>query len=484
MSEPTLEDAGAVPRASGAVFEHLAFSACAALVVVAIWTPAALPLVDLPQHSAQLALWERMQDPSWRFADRFELDWGTPYLAYYLLGRALAAPLGVEAAVRCLVTLAALGLPLALRHLLRRRGGDPLLALLGFPLALGFPFAMGFLNYILALPLALVMVAEAGEQAARPTRRGALALAALSVVCFLAHALAWAVAVAIGGAAAWGAGATWRARLRAGLTLALAAPLALTWLARREEPIAPLPFVWGGGPARALQLPAVLLGDDTVALAFGVAGVVAVGLGVRRLSRDPARWAPAAAAAALFALGPMRVLGVSFVAQRLGVLVPLLLLLALDPAPSSRRRRAAVALVPLLAFAQVAVVAHRLWRCGQDGADVMALAAHLPDGAVVYGHAYDLEPKFHAQTRAYDHFAVLAQRDHDVLVEPTFARHPPQLVRYRPDHEPEGRDWTHLLLRLTPERLARPVPEFELAEGSRWRVVAESGAWRLYARSR
>lgn len=490
MSEPALADAAGGDGPRGAC-ERLSFWACAALVVVAIWTPAELPLADLPQHTAQLVLWERLQDPGWRFADRFELDWGTPYLAYYVLGRALTAPLGVEGAVRCLVTLAALGLPLALRHLLRRRGGDPLLALLGFPLAFGFPLAMGFLNFALALPLALLLVAEAGEQAERPTRRGALALAALSLACFVAHALAWAAAMGVAGAGVCGARGTRRARLRAAAALAAALPAALLWVARRPGALTPVTSVWGGGPVRALQLPTVLLGDDAVSLAFGLAGVLALALGARRLSRDPARWAPAAAAAALFALAPTRVLGVSFVAQRLGVLVPLLLLVALDPAPASRRRRAAVALVPLLALAQVAVIAHGLRRAGEEGRNLRALAARVPEGALVLGEVLSEAPGWHPSVPAHDHLPLLVQRDRDVLVEPSFARHGPQLVRYRPGREPPPGEpaftaarppYTHALVRAEPEQ----VEELErrLREEARggWRLLAEAGRWRLYAR--
>ena len=90
-----------------------------------------LPATDLPQHAAQLAVWVHYEEPAYRFAEQFELNWFTPYLLGYVMARPLVPLLGlgvpapVEAFLKLLggaaspCALVALGLFLA-----ERRGAE------------------------------------------------------------------------------------------------------------------------------------------------------------------------------------------------------------------------------------------------------------------------------------------------------------------------------------------------------------------------
>lgn len=474
-------------------FELAAFAVCAALALAALWTPAALPLADLPQHMAQLTLFERLDDPSWRFAPRFWLDVTTPYLGYALLGRALGAALDVDAAVRVLLSAAALGLPLALRALLRRAGGDPAWALLGFPLAFAFPFAMGFLNYVLGLPLALCVLAGAIALAREPRWRLGVAVAALALVCFVIHGVAWAAGAGLGASAALAWGADARARAAGALGVLAPLPLALAWYGLDGLDYGDLgaqPEEWGAGPGRLLALPQVLLGADPATTALSLGAALALILGARGLTPERRRWWPALASGGAYVLAPQVFSGVAHIADRLAVLPALLLPLALEPIPPSRRRRFARALLVGVTAGWLALLGARLHRVGAQADDVRALARHLPDGALVFSIPVDGET-WHTGAPAAWHFGQLLLLERDVLVEPSFAHWTPNPIRYRegqalpiPEADPrralaEG-PYTHALVRSPEDRRAEWAATLHELGG--WRELAREGEWTLYVR--
>ena len=63
----------------------------AAAVAWAFFAFPYLPMVDLPQHAAQLSAWVHLKDPAYGFVDQFEVNWWTPYLLSYLLARPFVA---------------------------------------------------------------------------------------------------------------------------------------------------------------------------------------------------------------------------------------------------------------------------------------------------------------------------------------------------------------------------------------------------------
>src|SRR6186713_1195082 len=88
-----------------------------------------LPMVDLPQHAAQLSTWVHLDDPAFGFAEQFEVNWRTPYLLSYLLARPFVPLLGVLGALKLVVLLAIVANFAAYLGLARAAGQDPWLSL-------------------------------------------------------------------------------------------------------------------------------------------------------------------------------------------------------------------------------------------------------------------------------------------------------------------------------------------------------------------
>ena len=155
-----------------------AFIACSIAALVPLWTVKYLPMVDLPQHLAQVAIWMHIKDPAWGFGEQYGLNFMSPYLLGYVLIRVAAVFFDLDVAAKLVISVAVLGTPLALHRLLVRCGGDRWWSLVGFLLAFGFGFYWGFLNYILAVPLGLLLLAESHEFRRCPSAKNGAIVAA------------------------------------------------------------------------------------------------------------------------------------------------------------------------------------------------------------------------------------------------------------------------------------------------------------------
>src|SRR5690606_13941411 len=164
-------------RAAGRTRATLALAS--ALATTPVWMVTFPPMVDLPQHAAQVALLSEVGNPDFPLGSLFELNWFTPYLLGYLLIHALTLLIGLVPAVKTVVALALAALPLTTALLLRETGADTRWALLVIPTLYGFTYQWGLLNFLVAAPVGLVFLAIAIRHSRHPTRRTALALGLL-----------------------------------------------------------------------------------------------------------------------------------------------------------------------------------------------------------------------------------------------------------------------------------------------------------------
>jgi hypothetical protein len=183
--------------------DRLVSAAALVLGALPLWVSRHLPLVDLPQHLHLISALHRLEDPTTLypqlFAARHEL---TPYLGYYHAVSLLHWLLPLDVANRLFLSAYVVGLPLSLAFLLRGLGRPTWPALLALPLAYGDNFGWGFINYLAALPLALLCCGLFVRALVRTGQRRAWAaglavclvtvlLFHVQVFAFLALALPW-----------------------------------------------------------------------------------------------------------------------------------------------------------------------------------------------------------------------------------------------------------------------------------------------------
>jgi hypothetical protein len=170
-----------------------AFAVSAVAMVLPIWIAKYLPLLDLPNHLAAVAVWHYHDDPKWGFARFYDLNLvPLPYWAHYYTVHLLTyVTRSVEVANKIFLTAYALALPAGAWALARRFGRSPWLALFAFPLVWNFNLGDGFIAYcagFAAVPLALVVV---DRHCAEPTWQRALAVALLGTLTYFFHLLAY-----------------------------------------------------------------------------------------------------------------------------------------------------------------------------------------------------------------------------------------------------------------------------------------------------
>ena len=458
-----------------------------------------LPMVDLAQHAAQLSLWIHRDDPTFFPEGLYRFNVFTPYLGAYLLARAFAVVATVPTAMKLTVAVAVVAMPLAAAWLLRVTRGELAWVLLAAPLAFGVSFFSGFLNFLLAVPVALALIAATLEQVREPSRRGAACVGALAMLLALCHAAAYGIGFVVALAAAWGASEGWRAALRRALPLGIPLPLvagwaALTWLGESHVRTG---MRWSMWPTRAFRLPAALVGSpDALGGVLALAAIVAVLalLGVRlRWSR--ATGATAAAAAATYLLLPDGAFHTVLLPERFAALLAILLLPALRLPLTTLRRGAAVALLALFATGWSAHLAVRFRAFDREMAGFERVLAAMEPGRIVRVVPVDARSRAVPGYPMFWNVGAWYQAEKGGGLGFSFAQLFPMLVRYREappwaepfwakrgelEWRPEDRAVDYVVLRTESED---PGVRFS-GDPAPPQLILREGAWWLYGRRR
>ena len=243
-------------------WSELGFLLLVAWTCTPLWIPRYLPIQDLPQHLAAIRVLHSYADPLFDFQRYFELQlFRTQYLAYYLVAHLLSFVLDLELANRLLITACVAGTPYAVRSLLRALERDERLALLALPLAYNAHLILGFVNFLMAIPLALWGLALAVHERAESKPARALGLCAIALACFYSHVVPFALFAL--GVLLLAPGGGWRATLRRVLPLVPAGVAGLIWMLRSPAGQATVTAARGAqaGPQPQFLPAALALGD-------------------------------------------------------------------------------------------------------------------------------------------------------------------------------------------------------------------------------
>lgn len=405
-----------------------AFVVCAIAATVPLLVTRTMPMADLPEHMAQVAMWKHFDDPCHRFHQTFELNFATPYLLGYAITRALALFVTVSTAFKIVVWLTILALPLSLHALLAGGNGDPWPALFGFLFAYGYAFYWGFLNFSLATPIAIFYLALLFDRTPRD-----LARALLVLIIFLAHGLVFAfcAAVTVAVALARRSPRPLVALIPGGLLIA--AFVARLWSA---ESTTRHPWIWGvGAPARFTDLSSFLFSNVWEPWGFALLTAIAVTIAVARprLARDPARWAFATVAALCYFAGPSVAFNNAAIYQRFAIFFAIAVL-SLFQAPQ-RARAFSRAMIAAIVLVWMTVLADRFRRFDVETRSFDRVIATIPTPRRVLLFAGETYSD-HVSGPVYLHFAALYQVRRGGVIGWSFANWYPQVVRYRKGAEP------------------------------------------------
>lgn len=400
-----------------------------------------LPMTDLPQHAAQLAGWMALSDPGSPLHAWLEVDWRTPSLVMMSVARGLASVLPVRLALNVVVAAAVAGLPLACWFMLRAAGRPPAWALLCTFLGLGYSFHWGFLAFLLAAPLALVVIGSAEGWGKNGGRTAAITAVLLGTFLFFCHALVYGFALAAAGPLLLRSAPTLRLGLRRALPLLAPLPWGLLWVAWTwlSEPIAAEPPEWLPEWSRISHMVLALAGQPAsvsgaaIGLSYLVAPFLLLGA---TWPRDRLRLWPVVLALLLAALGPSVLLGCAWLPGRWTAFIVPLLLFAVEPGtPVAVQRRMGPLAALLLVLGHGGLIAQRFHRFDQEARAFEPLLAVMEPGERVL--SIPLESAGHDLLSApFLHFPQWYAATGGGIVDFSFSSYYVLLVRYRDGQRP------------------------------------------------
>lgn len=432
------------PRHSASGTRPLRFGAgLALLLLVAFFVFPYLPMVDLPQHAAQISVWLHLGDKSFPGVENFDVNLRTPYLTGYVLARVLAGWIGVVAALKLVMWLCVVGHWAAFAALVRRLGHPAWVGLFGIPLAFGYAFYFGFVSFLAAIPLALLSLSVAVWHREAPSWKSGCALAIALSSTLLSHGFACGVALAMVGSLLLRGEGRFVARMAP-----LVAPVLLAWfwLAPGSSVQRIGSTIWSPRIVDLLQLPAMLLAasaTDHAASLFGVLILVLLGMALGSPSRKPERWLPLFGVLLGFCLFPASMGGFGPLHPRFAAFLAPALLVAFEP-----RRRPLPQLWPALALtvcgAWCALFVWRMSRFAAESQPVQGFVQKMPKGLVVRPIVFERESSAFPGLPVHLHLSAYYLAEKGGIQGYSFAMYPTSVIRYVPGFIPGmggGAEW-------------------------------------------
>jgi hypothetical protein len=401
----------------------------------------------LPLHAAQVSSIRNFHNPAYGFEPQFQINYFTPYSLAIYLSVLFARFVSVLSAIKIVVTLTLLLIPVAMCALLKEFEGDIWWSLLGFPFGFGMSFVWGFFSYIAAIPIGLLFIAQAVRYAKQPDVRRGLTLFTLCILLFFSHGIALAVC---GPAAFMILCHRWRLKgfIR---TWPLLAPLpfVVSWfyIVGGSEPRFHEVTDWGAlGFHRLGELLTTLISFsfDPVAEKFTIAMIIALLIGVSGVKRSGINWLLLLYAGLIYCFSPFAVFGIYFTYQRLGIFVAVFSLLSIVPTRSSIRRTISHSALFFLALAWMLVLNGRFESFNREAVKFDQVVEKMSPNKKVLGLIFDRS--IEGTEMPFLHFDGWYQALKGGALGFSFALYYNSIVRYRPGAAPLDYSTSHAIL--------------------------------------
>lgn len=426
--------------------ERLALALAVGMAVSLLWLGPHLPMTDLPQHAAQVALWRDLLLGRSAWTEIVRINLLTPYLIGYGLTLPLAFVLPLETAVRLVLSAALIAFVLASMALRRRLGGDARLDWL-IPVGwFGFAWQWGFYTFLVASPVAILFLIVVHRACTLPSVGRNALVVAIGIALLFAHGLLFITFVPVGGVMA-----LWCCR-RDTLSVIVGRLLPFAILV-----LVCLVFRWASAQVEgAMHYDIVDFGDDlwlrpfrlllyvtnvdfatgTVELKMSVLLLVTPALLRCRLNKG-VPLVPFVVLSILLMCMPVYAFQTGFLFHRFALFIlPFYVLMFRPPAPDTDSMPGAW-IVPILAYVVVLGIQFervRGFAAEARGFDTVLGAAE--PGKRALSLVFDPSSESAASRTAYLHFPLWYQADKGGFVDFNFAEFHPQIVRFRNDAQP------------------------------------------------
>lgn len=427
--------------------ERVLFAVTIACAASLVWLAHRPPMVDLPQHAAQVTLWRDLILGRSAWSDIVRTNLLTPYLIGYGVTLPFSFVLPIESAIRLVLSLSFLAYMGACIALRRSFGGDARLDWLFFFGFFGFAWQFGFLTFLVAAPVALVFLLLSDRFGRNPGVPGSAAVLAVGVILLFSHGLQFALGLAIGGLLALGRNIRPDVRRIALVVSPFAALVGIAvgfrWLTAQSEGAMQFDAVKYGEPLwlRPLATLAYVTGIDLTGNLAPLCATLLMLFTPRLRGASFHRGValiPFAILMIWMALLPNYAFQTAFLFNRFSLfLLPFFALMFRQPSERSPVNSWLFAPMVCATWLMLGITGYRVHAFDSEARafDTVLQAAAPQKRALAL--LFDPASPASDMSFAYLHFPSWYQADKGGFVDFNFAAYHPQIVRFRPGHTPQ-----------------------------------------------
>jgi hypothetical protein len=463
------------------------------------WLAPRPPMVDLPQHAAQISLWHDLLTGQSPWTDLFLINVLTPYLTAYSLALGLSFIVSATTAFKILLTIGLIAFVISCVQLRREFGADERLDWVFIPSFFGFAYEWGFATFLISSPICLQFIRLARLQAASTNLKRDAGIYALGVTLLFSHGLLFLFAGLIGGMLLLQTTTSIRSFVRHAIpyVLMLVTCIVFMWATRRIDEPAPLNEIDWPAPYERLATLGfeIQSAESLIFLPLTVLLFVAILLLRPNFLKKAA--IPLAAVIMVYFLVPHLAYGTAFLYQRFALFIlPFIAFACLksNSAPPTQARLCHIALMVgccgllslhaqrAIAFARETVDFERIIEAAEPGRRAASIVHNRRSRATRH-HAHMV------------HMPAWYQADKHGLVEFNFAYFHPQVVRYKSfpykgfgfDQDVPEFDWSLPQARIYDYYIVHQFPgslpaEFTKNPVCETKLIKSAGLWSLFER--
>jgi len=417
-------------------------------------------MLDLPQHAALINTFKQICLGNQQFTEIFEINWFVPYWTGYLLVYFLTFLFPIKIAIKIVVSLSVITIPLLSGVLFRKVGADERFKWLVIPSTMGFTFYLGFLNYLVALPFGMLLLIFTVRFDRNPSLKNGVLIALYSVFLFFCHVIVLGYVSLL--ALAYLAGANYNYKkfktlIFRYLPYTTPLPLIAMWLLKTTTPvdythISPLQVIFHYDLRRFSVLIEGVTGFDSFFYPFIliVCALIIVFpfITKARFNKSPARWFPLVVGIFLFFFFPFFAFGTACLYPRFGGFLTILWFLVWDPSENKTNSWHWTVIAMVFVWVLLNVFRFNLFDKDAKGFDQI-MAAMEPEKKVLSMIVEPESPyfKFHGHANLYMNFSSWYGALHNGFVDNSFAAFGGMAIRYKVDRRQKlvnihhGRGW-------------------------------------------
>jgi len=472
------------------------------------------PMVDLPQHAAQIGLWRDLLLGRSAWEDYFRINLFTPYLLGYGIALPLSFLIGISSALKLMLSIAYLAFVYLCVRLRQEFNADARLDWLFLVTFFGYAYKWGFFTYLVAAPIGLLFLLYAHQYSQGPTARQTFKLLLTGVVLLASHGLVFVYAVSAG------IGIHVLRNFKGGRFIRTIWPFLLlvalcgAYFFINKKFSADMPtnldsaIKWDYGFDRILKALIYTVtpnGDPLSMLKLFVTAMVMFSipwlLGLRINWRNPIPLVPFFLVVIILGFVPNFAFSTALLYQRFALfLLPAYAWIfpatqpSNSPKQESAREKTLIVVLILSTWGFMGLQTLNTVRFNNESKDIDTIISQLKPRQRALTMAFDPDSKGNDSIKIYAHYPAWYQAEKGGLVDFNFAWFPPQIVRYRPDrlpavepgfewnihkfnwHTHRGDDFNYFLV-----RSSEPVPPL-LFDGApcQPQLVLKKGKWSIY----